>query len=217
MALKDVNGFNPLEVFFHPKKTVEAALEFPNIYTAVALILAPWVLGVIAFLAFGLNASFASISARIAIAVGVFFFQAVLIYLVAKGFEGKGKNLFEGVVSAFSLTQMIPIVLTIFMFLALLFNPSIAGFVKEWAAGDMLTIDLVDNTFNALASNIISGFIFLLIGAILVIYLGFLVLYLNYLVIKQSTKASVFVSIVLMLVVFIISSLVQQVLEGLVF
>ena len=210
MALKDVSGFNPLEVFLHPKKTVQAALDFPNIITAVILLVLPWIVGTIAVTVLNLQFDFKSNAARMALAVVIFFIQAGIIYALARNFGNKGKNLFEGVVSALSLTQIAAIILAIFAFVVLALNPQIISLANKWNAGELLSTDLVEQSFTALTANPISGIILLIAGLALVAYLGLQVLYLNFLAVHESTKTSAVGSIVLMVIVLVIAGILQN-------
>ena len=213
MALKDIEGFNVWEVFRHPKKTVQTALEFPNILTAVALLVIPWVLGIIVPAILGLNVNFAWNSAASAVSIALFFVQAVIIFWIAKKSGNKEKRLFEGVVSALSLTQIASIILLVFSFIFLLLNPQIVALTNEWIAGSIQTVDFTNLIFESLSSNVF-GIIALVVGFIFSIYFSLQVLYLNYLNIKESTGRTVLASIIIMVIVlFVIAFLKELVLS----
>ena len=204
MALKDVNGFHALEAFLHPKQTVQNALEHPSIITAVVLVLLPWIVSFVMSLFLG--AKFEFTPQTMLISVIVFFIAACLIFFIAKELGNKDKKLFEGVISAYSLTQLVTLIFVALSVAFLILNPQVISIITDWNAGNIQQSDVVNNVWDALMQNPISGVLFLVVGLFLMIWQGFLMVYLTFLTIHQSTKSSVFISIILMLIILGIAS-----------
>ncbi|MDO8647293.1 MAG: hypothetical protein Q7R70_02655 [Candidatus Diapherotrites archaeon] len=202
MALKDVNGFHPLEVFLHPKQTVQNALDHPSIIIAVILVLLPWIVSFIA--AFFLVGKLDFSPQSMLVEIIVFFIIAFLIFLIGKELGNKDKKLFEGVVSAYSLVQLVSLIFIILSVVFLILNPQIVSIIKEWNAGNIQQSDVINNAWDALMQNQILGILFLVVGLILMFWQGLLMVYLTFLTIYKSTKSSVFISIVLMLIILTI-------------
>lgn len=213
MALKYVEGFKVPEVFRHPKKTVQAALEFPNILVAAALLVIAWILQLLVPAILGLKINFEFQSAASTVTIALFFVQAGIIFLIARKSGNSEKRLFEGIVSALSLTQIASIVLLLFSLVFLLLNPQIVALANSWIAGNMMTNDFTNSLFESLFSNAF-GIIELALAFIFSIYFSLQVLYLNYLNVKESTGKTALVSIIIMIIVlFVISLLREQILS----
>ena len=210
MALKDVGGFNPLEVFQHPKQAVETALEFPSIVLAISILILYWVLVFVSGIVSGLDYNFLQQAAAMAVGIAVFFIQAWLVFIIAKGFGNSQRKLFEGIISAFSLAVLATIVLSLFMLAVLILNPQIPALINDWSQGKIQDFDLINLAWDSIMQNIILGIITLIIGVILAVWMGFLILYMNFLTIAKSTKSSVLISVLLMIIVFVFCSFIQS-------
>lgn len=210
MALKDVEGFNPLDAFLHPKKAVIAALEFPSIISAVIIILLPWILQFIALAVFSVKNPFEVVAANMALQIALFFLQAFLIFLLARKFGNRDKKLLEGVVSAFSLTQLATIVLVLFGILVVALNPQVVAIANQWNSGQILPSDLVNNSFDAIMGNVFLAIPLYLVGVVLTVWMSLLWLYIAFRTVHESTKVNAFGSVVLLVAVMVVSAAIQS-------
>jgi len=211
MPLKDVEGFNPMEAFLHPKKTVLAALEFPSIATAIALLLIPWILQFAVLVVFSVKMPFEGVAANMALQIGLFFLQAFLIFLLARKFGNRDRKLLEGTISAFSLTQLTILVSVVFTIIAIALNPEIVTAANQWNAGQLLPQDLAQNAFDGLMRNVFLALPFYIVGVVLTVWMSILWLYIAFRTVHESTKVNAFGSILLLVAVMVASSIVQYI------
>lgn len=203
MTLEHLEGFNPLSVFRHPNKTIQAALENPSLRLGIGLVLLPWILAVIISTALSFTVDIVTLILAIIMDFILFIISVELIYFFAKK-TSEEKNLFAGIFTALSLARLVSIIFIILGVIVFLAFPSLISIAKDFDAGAITASQFQTLATNALAGSFLAGVLaiaFFIIALALTIF----ALYLTFAVVCNALKSTAAKHVAVTVIVFIVS------------